>query len=328
MSALLAIDASELNISAEYGYNSRSFNKYPMVHQSYDYTSCLFLVYHQINPIQHRIPKYRNHFTLFTNDKTVVIARTETTLIHHDNDAIITYDIITPSDDVSDRFRSKYKTWDVSFDKITYSNNYPNLVGYRMICSGEWWFYDRGVILNGLTGYEPKTKSLSMFIYYEFHIKHKITRPSSDTLINMPPLIQSLNTQVFLQPNNTVAIGGGGGGDGRQSISPTTTIPPPSTQTSSVLSPTTTTTTTTTTTPIQQDTVQSLNKPFTISSVPSTILPYLNVSSRPTITQNDSTVAPEVQFKAVMPSLFWFDERCKELSRGDIEYFRPLDYRC
>lgn len=188
MSALLPIDAIEMNLCAEYGYSSRKFSKYPMVYQSDNYKSCLFLVYTQYEPINNRIKEYRNHFTLFRNNNSIVICRTETSLIHIDNDATINYDIIKMSINIKDRIRSNYKRkWDVSFDKIMYSNAYPNLVGYSLVCSGEWWFFDRGIILNGLTCYEENKPCQSILIYYELHIDSTIKFPSNDSIVAMQP---------------------------------------------------------------------------------------------------------------------------------------------
>lgn len=307
MSALLPIDARTLNVNAEYGYSTRQFNKSPMVYQSLDYKSCLFLVYHQSAPIENRIPDFRNHFTLFRNHNSIVIARTETTLKHTDNDAIITYDIITPNPSIDDKFRSKYKNWDISFDKITYSNEYPSLVGYHLLCSGEWWFYDRGIILNGLTVYQKNYKSMSIFIYYEFHINHKITEINKKFNVlasSIPtPTIPTTTTEAIPRPT------------------------PPETRTNLLTNilqtniPQATTTTT-------MDSLLNLNRSLNTSSLSANILPYVNAVSRPVIRQNDTTVVPNVKCRAVVPSLYWLDERCKELSMGNIDYFRPIDYIC
>lgn len=317
MSALLPISASELNICAEYGYSSRQFNKVPMVFQSHDYTSCLFLVYRQSELINHRIDEYRNHFTLFTNHKSIIIARTETTLIHTDNDAIITYDNITPTEKIENRFRSKYKNWDVSFDKINYTSKYPSLLGYRMLCSGEWWFYDRGIILNGLTTYECNHKCMSIFIYYEFHIDHRITRPINNNILIEAASMTTLNKNPqSQQPEPTQQ---------QQQPQPPPPAQQPQSQPQTLLE---SILQNIESAPNQEQTTVNLNRSFNASSLSSEILPYINSISRPTIRQNDSTIVPKVKCRAVIPSLFWLDERYNELKRGNIDYFKPINYKC
>lgn len=325
MSALLPIEASELNINAEYGYSSRTFSKVPMVYQSHDYSSCLFLVYQQPEVIENRKSNYRNHFCLYVNDKSIVVARTETTLYHLDNDAIITYDYITPANSLEDRYRSKYKNWDVSFDKISYSNECPSLVGYRLICSGEWWFYDKGVILNGLTVYESKHMCMSIFIYYEFHIAHRVSKPNTTTIIeaasmqpcsqsNLAPIITkapSLFSSIVASeeiPQNVFH---------HEAKSPSQNQQQKQQQHSGLHQ--------SSQHPTQEHPAQKEN--IIISSIPSSALPLLNSVSRPTIRQNDTDVVPNVQCRAVMPSLYWLDERCSELCRGKIDYFLPMDYK-
>lgn len=202
MSALLQNEALEINLNAEYGMCGRRFNKSPQVYVSDKYTSALFLVYTQNKTLPNRIqPHYRNHFTLFANETSVVIARTETTLMHGDNDAVICYDTITPIDNIEKRRRSNYKRWQVSFDNIQYSNNPPpSFVGYTLLCSGEFWYFDRGIILNGLSSYkltsnqQQQFNSYSTFIYYELHVDHVIRRnqmqPAAAAAIPRPEIEQ------------------------------------------------------------------------------------------------------------------------------------------
>lgn len=330
MSALLPIDAVELNLNAEYGYTTREFSKVPNVYLSANYKSCLFLVYHQLRPIENRIKNYRNHFTLFRNETSIIIARTETTLIHADNDAIITYDVITPSENVSNRYRSTFKNWIVSFDKITYSSSQPDtFIGYTLIGSGEWWFYDNGVILNGISGYRENTQCQSLFIYYELHIDHKITISSKESLISMPP-----NIEVILKL----------GRNSQQNATPATTNAPqsiPTTEGSEEQNQQQATPNQPSfmfqANPDQQQNnshqqsngLRSIPLPsFSISSLPSSLLPQINASSRSIVRCNDNYSAKDIINKSVIPSLFWFDARCSELSCSNIEYFRPKDFKC
>ncbi|ATZ81501.1 GrBNV_gp23-like protein [Drosophila innubila nudivirus] len=422
MSALLANDAVEMNLCAEYGYSSRRFHKYPLVYQSNDYRSCLFLMHTQIENIENRKKNYRNHFTLFRNDNSIIVCRTETSLIHADNDAIIIYDCITPSSNVCDRFRSKYKSWNVSFDKIKYSNAYPNFLGYSLLCSGEWWYFDRGIILNGITGYEENVTCSSIFIYYELHIDYVIKMPSKDALLSIPPVINSLTTYY---PNNAtnfnrvINVKPSNGNTNMQSlgaISTSTPVvqlpvqqaqlqqqqPPPqpsvsrpslinhsimnnsfgnsntiscqlptfmyitspvtadsnlhSTELQNPMLQTTMSQPSITTPPIANSTNANIptaglqhqnqqpqsqqsnqlllqsqaqtNENVVISSLPATLLPYINGVVRSTIRQNDTTQTPQVESNAVIPSLYWLDKRSDELRLGKIDYFLPLDYKC
>lgn len=305
MSALLPISAVELNLNAEYGYSTREFSKVPNVYVSNNYKSCLILAYNQSKPIENRIDDYRNHFTLFRSDDTIIVVRSETNLIHADNDAILVYDVITPTDG----FRSSYKNWNVSFDKITYSCDRPDtFVGYSLIGSGEWWFFDNGIILNGKSGHTHNKICQSIFIYYELHVDHKITMPLNQSLMSMPPIIEAvlkfgtaprapLPAQV---PNTTT----------------TTTNVPAAAENS---------------TPNLSETLD--NNPwsvpqFNLSSLPSSLLSNINTSARPIIRHNDSKEIKSVVNKSVIPSLFWFDARGLELFSGSIEYFKPKNFTC
>ncbi|ACH96175.1 GrBNV_gp23-like protein [Oryctes rhinoceros nudivirus] len=309
MSALLPISASELNLNAEYGYTSREFSKVPNVYVSDNYKSCLVLAYHQQNTIENRIKEYRNHFVLYQNGTSIIIVRTETTFVHSDNDAILTYDVITPSDE---RYRSKFKNWDVSFDKITYSSKQPtSYLGYSLIGSGEWWFYDNGVILNGVSSYQHNVKCQSIFIYYELHVDHKITISSEQALLSMPPLIE-----VVLKFGNATTqqtITQKPPQDGTQQSQNDTQQAHPQTQPQ-----------------LQPTLLPSASTPpsFNLSSVPSTLLPKINAASRPIIRQNDTVSTKDIVNKSVLPSLFWFDSRCTELNGGKIDYFRPKNFVC
>lgn len=315
MSALLAIPASELNICAEYGYSSRVFNKYPYVYQTTNYSSALFLVYHQPEVLENRIEKYRNHFALYRNDTSICIARTETLLRHPDNDAIITYDIITPKDTLEDRMRSKYKTWSISFDRIDYSCDMPDFSQYRLIGTGEWWFFDDGFVLNGLTSYDKlDVMCETLFVYYELHAQNKITKPQQNTMFAVQPLITTSNA-----PQEQ---------SGLLNVQQQQQQPPPQTQSTLVdelmnrLRPQA---------PSQ---TQSVNpeEPSIVNSIPSELLPSINATTRQTIQNNDIATLEQRQrhhnlFKSVIPSLFWFDERIREFKMHKIDYFKPLNFR-
>jgi len=51
--------------------------------------------------------------------------------------------------------------------ECTYSSEYPEtFLPYTLCCTGEWWYYDRGVVLNGVHGVK------SCLVNYELHPRH------------------------------------------------------------------------------------------------------------------------------------------------------------
>lgn len=200
MSALLAIPAQKINVCAEYGYGNRNFEKRPRYLSAPNYTSAMLLVYRQDEPLPNRHAKYRNHFTLFKSARDILVVRSETTLVFRDNDAVLLYDRIAPSRSSADRFRATHEAWDISFDRqIEYSNQRPcSFVDYELVCSGEWWFFDRGIILDGVTRYVPDEASTSMLVYYELHTPSLVKLPCEASAI--PP---AANTALTPNNNNT-----------------------------------------------------------------------------------------------------------------------------
>lgn len=175
-----------LLLKANSGYSTRNFKKYVNVISYTNYFSSLFLIFDsgsRVKLLPNRItPMYRNHFTMFKNDetRTLIIVKVESTLIFPDNDVILEYDCITfPDDDHVDEDGTKslssctFKKWYISFDKnIKYSSKEPeSFKGFRLLCSGEWWCFEHGIILNGKTSYVEGTEIGNLFIYYELHPK-------------------------------------------------------------------------------------------------------------------------------------------------------------
>lgn len=202
MSIFLPIEAQTINLSAEYGFSSRVFNDVPNVYRTGNYKSCLFLKHTQKEILPNRIDPYRNHAGVYANDTHVVIVLTETTIILSDNDAVLEYFVIKPTSS----FRGVYGNWEISFDEIDFNADKPNFIleGYRLIVSGEWWLFDRGVIINGLSAYDPDiSKCLSVLIYFELHVDHTITIPASDNIIAMNPVIQVTYSKSV--PSNSVS---------------------------------------------------------------------------------------------------------------------------
>nr|WOJ45414.1 GrBNV gp23-like protein [Apis mellifera nudivirus] len=283
MSALLALSAQTINICAEYGFSNRNFSKRPRYISAPEYVSALMLVYkHAGKILPHRHDNYRNHFTMYRGKRDILVVRSETTLVFRDNDAILMYDRIEPSTEQTNRFRTNHEYWDISFDReITYYNQRPNsFVDYTLVCSGEWWFFDRGIVLNGITSYNPGCETTSLFIYYELHPPVRIVEP-------------------FVTPIISSNSDGGGGGS-------------------------------TTVTPNTFDYHLPMTKtPTTIPKIqPQRILPFLNSTVRPTVQTNDDRIIcnDHQTYEAVMPSLYWFVMRSKELNCQDISYFLPVNF--
>lgn len=172
-------------LDGDYGYMSRTFSPYPRYKHLSNYKSSLFLMHECELPggSSRRLriaPFYRNHYTLFLNRKEMIICicRTETTLMHADNDAVIVYDVIKPNSSSSnDCLLGEYCNWKISFDRnITYSARPPPTFSenFQLISSGEWWLFDEGVCLYGTQTYGNRSKALNSrclthLIYYELH---------------------------------------------------------------------------------------------------------------------------------------------------------------
>lgn len=304
MSALLRAEATEINLFAEYGYSARDFSKQPRVEVRSEYKSCLLLVHHQSRALPNRRERYRNHFTLFHSNDSILVVRAETTLIHNDNDAVLLYDRIRVSPNRDDRMRASLDNWDVSFDRdIDYSNARPDRFGeYELVGSGEWWFFDRGVVLNGATAYARDVDCLALFAYYELHPKFMIRRVSRPLRARFGTAdVAASVVPSFLYGSRD----GGGGGDHAQSRNADGGGDHDSVNVVAEE---------------EAAPVPNLN--------PRTMVSMLNVASRPVISANERVLAPDAQYRTVMPSLFWLKARDRELIRCDISYFLPKNYKC
>lgn len=376
MSALLPMlketDIYELNVNAEYGMITRRFNKNVNVSVSDNYKSAMFLVYtlkflpkftSLINQrafvLPNRRRRYRNHFTMFGNRDTLIIARSETTLIHADTDAIIMYDIIKPK--ICSRATITSTPWVVSFDTIDYTNAPPkNFATFDLISSGEWWYFDRGVILNGVTAHSSGHFCNDMLVYYELHAHNS---PSKAAPVEIPPVVpQQL---INISTNNVNSVPNASSADEEErgslkkgiglksNISPelaNVKVRPDND-------------------PLKDSDTLLRNRPclllgkdgtcllpdrskaepfrgspnlkkqpsFETESISNRIrennsgllgsgeIPALNAHLQPTIVRNDSESIPETFIQAVIPSASWFDERHGELSMLNISYFLPVE---
>lgn len=468
MSVFLPLPATKLNLNAECGYTTRTFSRYVDVQPSLTYSSVMFLMYKQEKPIKGRIPNYRNHFTLYTNESTIVVCRTETTLNFQDNDAIILYDTIVPDKALENRLRNKVGNWSVSFDKISYSNESPKLYDFTMQCSGEWWYFDRGIILNGTSfiiddpdnepppvrtdkyaddrlvdNYDvnpcckPEGVVVPTLIYYEKHVDHFVQRPLPQHYNNLPPHITVVHstqapsktlkaiydedqeakrkrteqqqrltsmrsssppppplyprrTRFTTPPRRSGSVASSHyenvddtrshrstedneSDEDRQSVHsalsrneelPTARTPPPvpvpqrehhsrsdgnhdildfrrhiqNGFTAADLETTYTRNQTAaqydpqnvlTTMPLYANGQHSvLPLPALTGSLPSSLMPQLNAVAVPKILGNDNVQVPYLRTTSVIPSLYWFSVRQKELLDGNLKYFIPKDGAC
>lgn len=327
MSALLPISERvyELNLCAEHGYTYRNFKRAVRVYQSADYKSVLFLVYATYrHTLPNRKTPYRNHFTLYRNADTVVVVRAETTLRFQDHDAALQYDVMKPTES----YRATTECdWTASFDKIQYSNARPSFLSYTLVCSGEWWYFENGVILNGITAYEKDVTCGHMFVYYELHPKYNIVTPVSQnyrinaqtrllsmatTSSSLPPFLAS-RTDSRRQQANLNPSPGDNEKSGRDATTATGTTAPscnPRTQLCSFLA--------------NNDTGFNVIQATTLNS---NIAPIVNTLARPIILTNDAQEVPDLDTKTVVPSMFWFVQRSKELNAKCIAYFLPKDFK-
>lgn len=207
-------------LDGDYGYMSRTFSPYPRYKHLSNYKSSLFLMHECELPggSSRRLriaPFYRNHYTLFINRKEMIvcICRTETTLMHADNDAVIIYDVIKPNSRSSnDCLVGEYCNWKISFDRnITYSARPPPTFSenFQLISSGEWWLFDEGVCLYGTQTYGNTSKALNSrclthLIYYELHGDYShVQYPQQSNLVPQQMKIYTSPTKFpDTSPNN------------------------------------------------------------------------------------------------------------------------------
>lgn len=275
---------------------------------------------------------------MFLNRKDfeIIICRTETTQVYVDNDAIILYQRIGLSRNEDMRFTNNdISEWSVSFDKgIAYSTSPPtDLNNFELLCSGEWWYFDRGVVLNGFTVYQryecnakrdsdgidaiietcnaqplPLMTNLckSIFIYYELYPELEITKLKCTQPPNKTPLFR-LPTDASATNNATIA--------------PKTQPAPTVVQV------------------VSHDHVgflqrllqtSSLDIPeshgdLRFSSVDPQITPVANsLGEKTMIDSNDNTQTPTLTYQNVVPARFWFLERSREFRANCIDYFTTI----
>lgn len=282
MSCLLPIPANEINLIRENGLTIREFSKIPAYPEYNTYDSFTFLMYQTKKKINFFHSKnYRNHFTLYISGDSIVIVLTETTLIYTGTDVTLNFHVIKPT--LASRvFEDK---WSISFDKIDYNKERPNNFSkYTLHSSGEWWFFDRGVILNGLSA-NLNSEIESIFIYYELHppdsFYMKLNNKQTTSFLNNLSSVQvkPQETVNFLNLNQT------------------------STNSSNNIS---------------NDSKNS--NIFTVNSLPDILSSRLNKIVN--LKQTNNTVPLKGNLQNFIPSLFWFECRAKELESSNIDYFK------
>lgn len=308
----------ELDIYQQNGVNTRRFNKTPCFPKVSNYTASLFLMYISETRLPFLMENYSNHFALYSNDKdlnktkdNIIIVRSETSLIYSDIDAILEYHSISL---VKCR-KTKKCEWIVSYDDIEFNNNRPtSFDGYYLLCSGEWWYFDKGIILNG--HFVEKDKNYSMFIYYELKpVISLVTNKSSKKItvgLTQSNFLNSLNTTAQQFRNVDIPI------LNAFNINATNNTSQQSTSQQSTSQQSTSQQTTNTT--LINNAIPSI----TLSTIPAVTATNLKIPE-PIIRENFRSTPVERIDQNIVPSLFWLSQRTKEFSEKDISYFNPLN---
>lgn len=187
-----------LDINKDYGILSRVFNSVPHMMKYVHCSSSFFMVYVSDTILPNRKKPYRNHYVLYKKNNTLVVALTET-LLDWGPDVlpVIEYDVIT----VNECMKNSCGNWFLSYDKISYSCNLNvDLCEFNIVSSGEWWYFDKGRILNGINESDEFNCEF-FFIYYELYpskidIKHKNSvtdKPKNGTFIDAIQLMLDKN---------------------------------------------------------------------------------------------------------------------------------------
>lgn len=289
--------SKELNLYSNIGYNTRQFNDYVRVPIRNKTDSSFFIKWNSGScKLPNRKNPYRNHFKLYSNKNSIIIVRCESTLIFKDTNAILNYEVIECLDDY--KLYSSYDSnlWEVSYDRIKFSNQLPprnELATYYLQYTGEWWFFDKGIILNGIGSVTNIGKPTNnAFIYYEL----LNVLNNTDTLDSM--LNGSLNLQKETQLHQALI---------QQSL---TNQPLQESANSPMLSFNYNDLSSPTSLGGLESTPIQTKLPITLQ----TSLPYNNNS-------NNNIKLNEVGM--ILPSISWFCDRKKELINCDISYFLP-----
>lgn len=305
MSCLLPIPASEINLFSEAGVTTREFIKVPRFPKFNTYESCALWIYTTETKLDHfNTEHYTNHYTLFTSVDSIVLVLTETTLQWRDTDAILDFHVIKPIKSS----RTSSGKWDISFDKIEYSNKKPsNFSSYHLHSCGEWLFFDSGIILNGIKcNLNDKCEKYNL-IYIELHPpdsfylkRNMVVKPDEGkNIIDL----SNLGNQTSNKPNNINSSNN----PTQDSNTSNNTQTPNTTQIPS--------------TSLKKNQTQTPNTSiFSAATLPSSMVSQINKIIP--VKQVNNINIPKIRLQNIIPSLYWFTARSNELEQSDISYFR------
>lgn len=302
---------ADIKLNQELGTSSRSFSGKVRVSRNRDYQSILVLVYFDtrddndpgvsssfgfISPSKkfpNRMPSYRNHFCVYTGlNDTLLIVRSETTLCYDDHDAILQYDLLTLSDNMFTTMCRK--RWMISYDSCssTSTKRPDDFLNYTLCCSGEWWYFDKGIILNGTHEKYP------CFIYYELHDRTELLRKPASNLTMPVTRPNPSNSSNGIVVNN----------DGDVNNNNKMTIDPPMRNQL----------------PKFAQLVSEGDYDGTVGTMP--IAADTDKTGGGSETYYDFIIKPlpKPRLRNILPSSWWFTERDRELFKRDIKYFIPL----
>lgn len=197
MTAILDLPFKPLNLLGEAYVDARTFLPNPHVLLTGAFDRLLMLHFTTHIPIPNRKTPYRNHYALYVHKSLPIflLVWVETTLdFGKSNDAELKYYNVTCQTSDSDNnilpLANKIQQWTASYDTVSVSFDPPDKFDdYILYSNGEWWFFDRGFILNGIRKGNEYTLD-----YLEFHT----TQPPPNT---NPFLVQPSSFQPFI--NNT-----------------------------------------------------------------------------------------------------------------------------
>lgn len=328
MSCLLTnVAASPIKINDQVGFTTREFTRNVKVPVAPDYASCLFIVLESKIRLPNRRHAYRNHFTLYRTTNSVIVARTETTQKFVDNDAVIKFDRIRPKhDQMMSRATLVNGRVNVSYDIIDYANDMPACIkheNFELLYSGEWWHFEKGTILNGMSRYHSDTPTQHVLIYYELHPKILIQNHKSVPTKPLHPETQLLlnsNNASHYQRSTDVKINDSDRELLFDSISPQHQPDKNTSYLEQLVSN------------IQQrvnytySQDEIIEDPITAMAPaldPNLVGSVLNNLQQTLILHNDQEYVNKPLNSAVVPCLYWFNKRIGELDKADISYFLP-----
>lgn len=159
MSIFLSTFSSTLQLISGEFILPRVFNNVPCITFDSEYTH-MFTMCCILNDIKY-IPKnniWNNSFAIYANSETREVVIT----LSSKNSDYGGLEWLTIC--INESSKNTYKTWDISFDSIIYSNETKTLSDYdwNFIATGQWWYFDQGRMLVGET-----IKNEPFYCYFE-----------------------------------------------------------------------------------------------------------------------------------------------------------------